>query len=90
MVFLSGYYVAYANHVKIPEEHLQSLLELFSMFKISIWYDETIVTIFFPYSVRIMCINSGKTIGCLLENQTIENFINIFVTNMVFRHVGLS
>ena len=37
-----------------------------------------------------MSINCGKSIGCLLENQTIENFITPFVTNIVFHNVGLS
>ena len=36
------------------------------------------------------CINYGKTIGCTLGNQPIEEFITGFVTNVVFQHVGLS
>ena len=60
------------------------------MFKISIWYDETIATKNVPYFVRINYINCGGNIGCLLENQAIQNFITPFVTNMVFHNVGLS
>ena len=60
------------------------------MLNICIWYDETIVTKIVPYAVRILCINCGKYIGCLLDNQKIENFITTFVTNMVFQNVVLS
>ena len=38
----------------------------------------------------IMCINCGKTIGFTLYNCPIEDFITVFVTNIVFQHVGLS
>ena len=37
-----------------------------------------------------MCMNCGKTIGFLLDNQKIENFIAPFVANMMFRNFGLS
>ena len=43
-----------------------------------------------PYAIGIKCINCGKTIGCLLYNQTIEKFITTFVTNTVFQNVSLS
>ena len=59
------------NYINSPEEHFQSLFKLFSMFKLMIWYYETISTKLFPDHVGIMCINCGKTIGCLLYNQTI-------------------
>ena len=36
-----------------------------------------------------MYINCGKSIGCLLDNQKIEDFITPFATNMVFQHIGL-
>ena len=60
------------------------------MSNINIWYDETIVARIVLDDVEIICINCVKTIGCLLENETIENFITTFVTNIVFQNVGLS
>ena len=43
-----------------------------------------------PDAVELMFMNCGKTTGCLLDNQIIEEFITPFVTNMVFQNVGLS
>ena len=37
-----------------------------------------------------MCIDCRKIVGCLLDNQRIENFITPLVKNVVFRHFGLS
>ena len=79
-----------SNHMNSPVEHLQSLLKLLSMLKIGILYDEAIVAKKFPDDVGIMYINCGKTIGYLLDNQTIENFITTFFKNMVLQHVDLS
>ena len=78
------------NHINSPSENFQSLLKVLPMFNIRLWYDETIAKEYVPYSVRIMCINCGKNIGCLIDNQTIEVFITPFVTNMVFQNFGLS
>ena len=78
------------NNIKIQEPHLQSLSKVFLIFKISIWYDNIIVHEDFPDGVGIMCINSVYTIGSSLDIQIIENFITTFVTNIVFRNVGLS
>ena len=77
------------DNIKTPEDHLQLLLKLLSMLKIIIWYYEGIIHENVPDSVGIMCINCEKCIGCLLDNQGIEKFITPFVTNMVFRNVGL-
>ena len=60
------------------------------MFKIRIWYDETIGIEDVTEAVEIIYINSGKHICCLLDNQTIEKFITTFVINMVFQHVDSS
>ena len=79
-----------ADNIKHPEEHLQSLLKVFSMFKIRILYDEIIGLEDVPEYVRIMCITCGKIISGSFENQNIENFITIFFINMVFQHVHLS
>ena len=54
------------NNINSTEEHLQSLLKLFSMLNIRIWYDESIVHYDVPDFVGIMFINCLKTIGCLL------------------------
>ena len=59
------------------------------MFKINIWYDYTIATKNIPYYIGIKYSNFRRTIVLLLKNQTIENFITQFVTNMVLQHVGL-
>ena len=79
-----------ADNVKFPADYFQSLLKLLSMFKISIWYDESIGRKDIPEDVAIIYINCGKIIGFLLDNQTIENFITPFVANIVLRYVGLS
>ena len=48
-----------ANNIKSPEEHFQSLLKVFTMFNIRIWYDESIVHksipcgVFGPVVVRV-------------------------------------
>ena len=78
------------DNIKHPEEHLKSLLKVFSMFKIRIWYYDTIGLEYFPEYVGIICINCGKIIGCSLDNQMIEDFITPFVINMVPHNVGLS
>ena len=78
-----------ADNIECPEEHLKSLLKVFLMFKINIIYDETIDNEDVPEDVVIMCINCGKSVGCLLCNQKIENFITPFVINMVFQNIGL-
>ena len=59
------------------------------MFKLRIIYDETIENKKFPEPVVIMRINYGKSVGCLLYNQKIEDWITISVTNIVFQHIGL-
>ena len=41
------------------------------MFKIRIWYDDTIAAKNSPEAVGIKYINCGKHIGCSLENQAI-------------------
>ena len=61
MVSFSRYYIAYKNNIKSPADNLQSLLKVFSMFKI--WYDESIVHEYVPNAVGVMCINFGKNIG---------------------------
>ena len=76
MVSFSGYYV-------------KLLLKVLSMFNTSFIYYKTIDSEDIPYPVGIMCINCGKSIYCLLDNQNIENFINTFVTTVVFQNIGL-
>ena len=70
------------NHILSMIEDLKSLLKVFSMFKIRIWYDDTLVT------KNVQCAPFVKTIGFSLDNFSIENFITTFVTNMVFQNVG--
>ena len=45
------------NNINSTEENLQSLLKLFSMLNIRIWYDESIVHYDVPDFVGIMFIN---------------------------------
>ena len=59
------------------------------MFKIRIIYDETVDNKDDPQDFEILFINCEKNISCLLDNQKIEKFITAFVTNMVFRYIGL-
>ena len=70
-------------NMNIPADILQYLLKILSMFKIRLWYDDSIVHEDAPDADRIMYINCGKTVGFSLENQPIEDFITFFVTNAV-------
>ena len=81
---LQGIMLHTENNINIPEQNLQSLLNLFSMFKFRIWYDETIVKENSPNDVGILCINCGKVIDFLLENILIEKLITHFLINIVF------
>ena len=78
------------NNINSLDEHFQLLLKVLSVFKLIIWYDGRIVQNNIPDADVIMCINCGKTIGCTLDNQAIEDFITPFGKNMVFQNVGLS
>ena len=40
------------------------------------WYDKTTVHKNVPFDLETKCINCGKTIGCTLGNQPLEEFIN--------------
>ena len=60
------------------------------MLKINIYYYERIGHGYFPEAFGIIYINCEKSIGYLLEKQTVENFMTPFVTNMVFQRIGLS
>ena len=66
------------NNIKMPFDILQSLLKVFSMFKIRIWYDERFVHEDVPDPVEIFYINFGKTIAWLLDNQSIEHLVTPF------------
>ena len=79
-----------ADNIEFPEEHLKSLLKVFSMFKTSITYDETIDNEDVTEAVEIRCINGGKYIGCLLDNKNRETFITTFFTSMVLHNIVLS
>ena len=67
-----------ADNINHPEEHLQSLLKLFSMFKIRILYNDTIGLEYVPEYVGIMHSNCGKIISCSLDNQHTEKCITSF------------
>ena len=56
----SGYYFCTSNRINSPANNFQSLLKVLSMFKISILYDDTIITINVTDSVGIKYINCGK------------------------------
>ena len=58
-----------SNNINSPAEHLQALLKLLSMFKLRFWHDDIIAQENVSDAVVIMCINCGKTIGCLLDNK---------------------
>ena len=78
-----------ADNIECPSENLKPLLKVSLMSKISVIYDDTIDKTNVSEDVVIMCINCGKKIGCLLDNQDIENFSTNFVTNMVLHNFGL-
>ena len=77
------------NNIKSLADYFTLLLKVFSMFKISVLYYDTIATKQLPEYVGIKYINCGKTIVCLLDNQTIEKFTTPFVKNRLFQIVGL-
>ena len=60
------------------------------MFNIRIWYDNITFQKNVSDGLVINLINCGKTIGFTLDNRPIEEFITVFVTNVVFQNVGLS
>ena len=49
-----------ADKIKYTEDHLQSFFKFLSMFKIMIFYDDTIGIEYVPEFFGIMCINCGK------------------------------
>ena len=68
---LQGIMMHAADSIQCPAENLKKLLNLFSMFKVNIIYDETIGNKYVPDAAGIMCINCGKRIHCSLDNQKI-------------------
>ena len=48
--------------MKEPFKILQQFLKFFSVFNISIWYDNIIIQEQVPDDVVIMCVNCGKTV----------------------------
>ena len=70
-----------------PAEILHSSLKLFSMFKIRICYDSINVQKNVPDAMVIICINCGKTGSCTLNSKPLEDFITVFVTNVLFPNI---
>ena len=60
------------DNIECTEEHLKSLLKVFSLFNIRIAYNQIIDNEDVSEAVGIMCINCGEIIGCQLHNQKIE------------------
>ena len=50
-VFFQGIMLHKLNHIKGPYDILQSLLRVFLVFKIRIWYDKSIVNKHVPYGL---------------------------------------
>ena len=74
------------NNMEKPSGLLKQLLKVLCIFKISIWYDKYNVR----YALGIKFINYNKIVGYELEDQTLKEVINVFVTDVVFQHVGIS
>ena len=51
------------NNMNRPAEILHSLLKIFPMLNIRLWYDNRVVHKQVPYAVGTMYINSGKKKG---------------------------
>ena len=60
---------------------LQSVLNVFNMFGISIWYDKNNE----PYSIGIICKIFYKVIGYQLGKKPLNKFITCFVKKFYFR-----
>ena len=71
------------DKIKFPADNLQSLLKLFSMFKIGIWCDETIGNEDVIEAIGTMCINCGEILF-FVRQSNYRKIITPFVTNMVF------
>ena len=71
--------------MKEPPGVLQYLLNVFYVFIIRIFYDTNNV----PDALGINCMRCNKCFGRELYNQTVKYGITVFVTNLVFRHIGL-
>ena len=77
------------NNRKITADILRSLLKSLSMLKMIIWYGNNTVQNNSPDTLGIKCIRYNKVVRSTLENIRIEDFITVFVTNVVFMLVYL-
>ena len=73
-----------------PSYILQSFLKLFSMFKISIFYETNNVHKILQDALGIKYIKCDKVVGRKLENKPIDDVITVFVKNVLLCRVGLS
>ena len=73
--------------IKQSSKLLQSLLNILSMFKMRIWYDNNNVI----EGLGIKCTNFNKCFGYELEDQTLREVIiaPLSSTNVVFKNVGI-
>ena len=69
---------------------LLSLLELFAMFKMRLWYDNGNIEEDVVYNICIRCSNCGKRTGLSMKNINHKDMVTKFVLNKVLQHVGLS
>ena len=71
---------------------LLSLLKMFAIFKMRLWYDKENLEKNVVENVSIMCRNCGKKTGLYLRNTNTnyKDMITKFVLNTVLHHVGMS
>ena len=71
---------------------LPTLLKVFLMFKMRLWYDNGNIEEHVAENIGIRCSNSGKTTGVYLKNKdkNYKDMVTKFLLNSVLCHVGLS
>ena len=69
---------------------ITSLLKVFNMFQLRIFYDKHNEEDNFVEDIAIKCINCNKDTGFHLKHTTNEEMINKFVLNAIFHHVGMT
>ena len=68
---------------------ISSLLEVFAMFQLSLFYDKINEEGSVVYSISIRCSNCNKETGLHLKDKKVEEMITKFVSNSILYHVGM-
>ena len=77
------------NLLKPNKGIIPSLLKVFSMFQLRLFYDKKYKEEKYLEAMAINCINCNKNAGLCIKNRTIEGIITKFVLNSILHHVGM-